>query len=284
LKRVTTTSFDRVHALIRNPEYLRDLDYLKNPPRLAPEEVDDRITKEIRVGPHEERLKQFLNKYQLHVPLDPKWVKKIPKELLENLALFTDEFAARIIPHNHSKMINLGTIVVDGKEGSFSKHDLSPNLRDGRYLTLEIDLRQNKEIIMAKVETIIDLFRKYSPRKSTRDTESRKIDKFRVWDEYLSIKNFSKIAEKYNKKEPTVRKAYYRAFELIMGEKYDFNKHNRQVIERTQLSKTCDVCEFHSTCDTLCPDVLGFVDQDYTSRKELLYKGKTKEDFLNSEK
>jgi radical SAM protein with 4Fe4S-binding SPASM domain len=54
-----------------------------------------------------------------------------------------------------------------------------------------------------------------------------------------------------------------------MGEKYNPEKHDRKQIKKEQLAKTCDKCESSSTCTTPCPDVLGYVDQDYASRREV---------------
>jgi len=261
--RVTTTAYDRVQALIRNPGYLKNLHELTGgrPGKIHPGMggCGDRMG---------ELYKKFLTKYKITIPLYPS-IKNWPRELIEGYALFTDDDIARVIPYNKKrKIVDAGVIIDGGEEILIRKSDISPHLRDGKYLCMELNLEGNKETVLAKVENLIDVYQRHVHRKVTRDTPSRKIDKFEVWDEYMVTRNFSKIAKKRKVKVSTLRAAYYRAFELIMGEKYDPSRHNRKLIKKEQLAITCDTCNSRQTCETLCPVVLAYCDQDYAAQKE----------------
>lgn len=261
--RTTTTTNDRVQALIRNPEYLKDLHALQDIRRVK----DDSETRHEQKS-YREKYNELITRYKITVPLDPEWVKKYSKETIESAALFTDDYIAKVIPQNEARMVDVGTRIEDGKEILTGRWDIGPHLRDGKYLLVELNLEEKKERILAKLESLIHLYRRHYAREVARDTESRKIDKFLVWDEYLSTRNFSQLARKHKVKVNTVRASYYRAFESIMGQEYDPNKHNRKIVKKEQLAITCDICKSRSKCKTLCPAVFAYADQDYVGQKE----------------
>lgn len=225
-KRITTTTIDRLKALVRNPQYLKDLKEL---------EADE-----------------FCLKYGLYTPVKPELLERNEPELLEYCQIFRD-FITKVIPAE-DKVITTGHPVFE--------LDFSPHLEDGRYLTLKIDLLQDKKDIIATIKSDMEFYSRYIKKEQTRDTGSRTIDRFLVWDEYRTLRKFSKIAEKYQVREATVRKAYYRAFELIMGEPYDMERHNRKNLTKEQLIKTCEICPEYKSCNVPCPDILPFIEQD----------------------
>ncbi|MBW1953011.1 MAG: hypothetical protein JRI66_08005, partial [Deltaproteobacteria bacterium] len=69
----------------------------------------------------------------------------------------------------------------------------------------------------------------------------------------------------------TIRKAYYRAFGLVYGEKYDPDKHNPKKLP-PRLTKTCSICPERENCTTLCADVMEYVSQDERYLREKLPK------------
>ena len=112
--RVTTTTDDRVQALIRNPEYLKDLNELTGT-------KTGKMNSGMAGGAKAfvERYNKFLAKNKITVPLYPEWVKKYPKETIETAVLFTDDFVANVIPHDEPRS----------------------DLRDGKYLKVEINIK-----------------------------------------------------------------------------------------------------------------------------------------------
>lgn len=237
-KRITTTTIGRLKALVRNPQYLKDLKEL---------EADE-----------------FCLKYGLHTPVKPELLERNEPEMLEYCQIFRD-FITKVIPAE-DKVITKEHPVYDKhfKETIIDfEHDFSPHLEDGRYLTLKIDLLQDKKDIMTTIKSDMEFYLRYINKDQTRDTESRTIDRFLVWDEYKTLRNFAKIARKHKVNKATVRKAYYRAFELIMGEPYDPERHNRKNLTKEQLSKTCEICpEYNKPCNDPCPDLLSLIEPE----------------------
>lgn len=244
-KRITTTTIDRLRALVRNPQYLKGLKELE-------EGTYDVIKRE-----------EFCLKYGIYTPIKPELLERNAPEMLEYCQIFRD-FITKVIPAD-DKVITTEHPVYskDFKETIIDfEHDFSPHLEDNRYLTLKIDLLQDKKDIMAAIKSDMEFYGKYVKKEQTRDTESRTIDRFLVWDEYKTSRKFSKIAKKHKVNKATVRKAYYRAFELIMGETYDPERHNKKNLTKEQLSKTCEICPEYKLCNDPCPDVLSFIEQD----------------------
>ena len=68
-------------------------------------------------------------------------------------------------------------------------------------------------------------------------------------------------------KVSTAIKAYYRAFELVHGEKFDPDKHNLGKIP-IELKNTCTNCPEYSTCEVPCPEVLEYANQDQRYQRE----------------
>ena len=245
----TFTRYERVQGLIRNPQYLED--YNKT------------IKGRFNINDRDE----FLQKYGIGIPLDPEIWRTADPKYIGNAAVFEDDdWIIRPIAEKPSKIINL----IETKAGFTGKWDISPHLRDGRYLVVEIDLKAKKKQPLKKLEDYLDLYGRRVLKPSYRDKPDKKVEKFHIWDLYKKIKNFSKISKRINQKETTIRKAYLRAFEIIMGEKYDPMIHNRKSLSIHELSITCDKCSNRNTCDTLCPEVLAYANQDRGSSRGII--------------
>jgi hypothetical protein len=64
------------------------------------------------------------------------------------------------------------------------------------------------------------------------------------------------------KNSATVKKQFYRSFELIYSKKFNPNDYQKPEIKAEYLKRECSTCLEYSTCKDLCPDVLSYADQD----------------------
>ena len=157
-----------------------------------------------------------------------------------------------------------------------------PVFKNGDELIIKIELRADKEVILNKIIEQLDNYLSFIPRNKTRITPDRKVDKWEVFDMYNQTKSFYKIAKKLQARAAsnkriyrnfgiaietppkldvsTIRKAYYRAFELVYEEKFDPEKHKLEKLT-VELRRSCDKCPEQSTCEALCPQVLEYADQ-----------------------
>jgi hypothetical protein len=164
-----------------------------------------------------------------------------------------------------------------------------PVFKNGDDLILKIDLKADSEIILKDLIECLKYYQYFIKRNKSRMTIDRKVDKWEVCDAYKETKAFKKVVHKLNtraanyvrflndigitEKAPpkldvsTVRKAYYRAFELVHGEKYDPEKHKPEKLP-IKLRRTCDKCPEYSTCNVLCPEVLEYAVQDEKYQRE----------------
>jgi hypothetical protein len=240
--------YDRVQALIRNPEFLRDYN------AMTPEE------------------KEYFIAYEL-TGKTPEQLKKLPPEYFWDEDFFHDFIVSQIGGRNEVKF---------DKNRSQDKDYISwymrQFLREERYLHLELDLKAKKRDLLERVGMYIDKYLPYIDKPKTRNKPEKYTNKFAIWDMYKKDISFAKVAKQLKQKETTVRKAYFRAFELIMGEPYDPLKHNRKAISKDELKRTCDTCTERLTCKVLCPDVVAYANQDYGSRLGRFVKDKEFED------
>lgn len=91
-----------------------------------------------------------------------------------------------------------------------------------------------------------------------------------VWSLRKQRKSFSEISDSLCITIDAAKKSFYRAYELTQGKRYDpeFLRKEIWCVKKTDIKKTCDNCLVRATCDTLCPDVLRYVDQDNTPLRE----------------
>lgn len=83
-----------------------------------------------------------------------------------------------------------------------------------------------------------------------------------VWDLRAQRKTFPDIQKTTGIDKNTVKKKFYRAYELIYRKKYNPADYEHPPIREKYIKRHCRTCEQRPTCKELCPDVIGYVDQD----------------------
>jgi hypothetical protein len=224
-KKIPISNYDRVQALLRIPEYLKDL-------------------KDIKKGFNRDKLKKFRSKYHLSGPIiDFEFVKKYTPQRLERISIFTDEQITIVKPHQRGKFIKkMVTFREEDGQKEVLIYDRSPFLRGKRYLTIEIDLKKSKTKLLGKIKYYIDDYGKYVDRQETRYKESG----YSPWEVYKLYKDekltFSEIARQlsgregnpsYNEKLMAEFKKVKRAFEKAC----DIINQVRKDIELTKTNK-----------------------------------------------
>lgn len=142
------------------------------------------------------------------------------------------------------------------------------------YLHVRIKPDAPKKLIHHFIDEILECYPtplpKMDPRKKTRFRDE-KLKALEVWEHRRLRKSFPEIAKEMKIEEDTARKAFYTAYKMMYGKKYDPAKYEKPEIKKEYLKRTCEPCDKHpdngGTCDTLCPDVLEFVDQDTTYQR-----------------
>jgi hypothetical protein len=151
-----------------------------------------------------------------------------------------------------------------------------------------ISFRGAGQLVNKYIE-LLKYYQSFLPKNMSRIAQERMVDKWDVWDAYNETKSFEKAVDKLNAraanfvrvlagfgvsakappkiKVDTARKAYYRAFALVHGEKFGPDKHKPGKLP-IPLRRKCDECQEQATCGTLCPEVLNFVDQDQRYQRE----------------
>jgi hypothetical protein len=166
-----------------------------------------------------------------------------------------------------------------------------PIFNNGDELVIKIHIRADKEIIINNFIETLQYYQSFISKNNSRMTPDRKVDKWEVWDAYNETKSFKKAVEKLNERASrhvkvlkefgftpvplqklnvtTIRKAYYRAFELIYGVKFDPVVHKPEKLP-IKLKRTCDKCPERATCEALCPNALEYAAQDEKYQRETL--------------
>lgn len=135
----------------------------------------------------------------------------------------------------------------------------NPSLCFDRLL-LGINLNRSKEDILSEVERVLDI---HLPDRKTRLSWLKKWALYiQVWDERKKRKGFPEIARELGTKEATVKKRFYRAYEIIYNKPYNPADYEKPEIKKEYLKRTCETCQEKLTCKNLCPDVIEFVEQD----------------------
>jgi hypothetical protein len=204
--------YERVQALIRNPRYLKDLEEATS--IINPE------GRQVKYFSHEKQ-KALLKKYGLGIILDPKIWKELSPKSIESAAIFLDDWTVNVIHPDNLKRTA----------------DDSVHIEDQDVLTIQLNLLAPKERLLKKVKEYISSYDDAN-RSKKRITEERKVDKFKVYDEYKIIKSFEKVAKKFHQDKSTVRKAYYRAVRAIEG----FGL----------FAIICSLCKLRSSCAEPC--------------------------------
>lgn len=153
-------------------------------------------------------------------------------------------------------------------------------------LRISVDMRANDKDIYYELSQKIKGWRE--ARKVKRFNIRDPVEKFglyaRVWDFRKGHErlNFRQIAKKMGSNMQTTKMRFYKAFELIYGEKYDPERFlkERNNIPKESLKKTCDNCQERSTCRILCPDVIPFVEAETRKQRE---KQTPNHDFISDQ-
>jgi hypothetical protein len=244
-----------------------------------------------------EKAEELCKKYEITRLIHPA-DKNIPKDWLGGEFIEEKEIVEVIYPTEYRYLSE-----DELKRGIRPRYLPIPVFMRGNELIIKIDLNADKEVIVEKITEQLNYFHYFIPRNKSRMTPDRKIDKWEVYDTYNQMKSFEKTAHKINERASayarflnrfgitvetpkklnisTVRKAYYRAFELVYGEKFDPNKHKPEKLP-VKLRRTCDKCPEYSTCKALCPEVLKYYLQDEEYQRETP-KPEQELDILSSE-
>jgi len=95
-------------------------------------------------------------------------------------------------------------------------------LEDGKYITLKINITQKDKHILESLKLYLDYYRQFTGKDSGRNHTAKETEfYYKVWDERLSLTSFSEIALKFGITAEAARKQFRKAYELILGEKYD---------------------------------------------------------------
>ncbi|OGP49562.1 MAG: hypothetical protein A2Y79_10965 [Deltaproteobacteria bacterium RBG_13_43_22] len=80
---------------------------------------------------------------------------------------------------------------------------------------------------------------------------------------FTERRTFGRISNELKMTEDSVKKRFFRAYEITQGLKYDIEK-NRElwIIRKCELENECGTCEIRDDCNDPCPDVLRFIEQD----------------------
>lgn len=160
----------------------------------------------------------------------------------------------------------------------------------GNHLVLKIDLTMGEDTIFNEVKSKINYYHYFIRNSKRRLSKDRLVNKWYVFDIYNETKSFRKTLNYILSKAKsevtflkslggdaeipkidisTVRKAYYRAFELVYGETYNPEKHTPKKLP-PNLTKKCSSCPEREVCDTMCPDIMEYVKQDEKYLREKL--------------
>jgi hypothetical protein len=138
-----------------------------------------------------------------------------------------------------------------------------PREKEQQTLFIGISLTATRDDLRANFEKLL---KRHVRPKTNRGDSKQAPEKWKshiiIWDlraeriPYTGIKSITGIAA------ATARKQFYRAYELIYGEKYNSATYLQPEIKKEYLKRHCNTCEVRLYCRDLCPDVLGYVNQD----------------------
>lgn len=232
-----------VNRLIRSPEYERDVNELHS--------IEDKRDQATDVTAFESLSKQADDKMDY---MDFRYNSYLSKETLEfllspeNEEILMDTFFSnpkhiiKIVPYKWPTKENPELKILD-KNG---------------YLTLKINPKEARIKVHYVIDSFLDI---YGTREDTRFRKER-IKAYHVWEERKLRKPFKQIAVELGITEPTAKKRYYKAYELLYEKKYAPAEFDKPEIKRAYLKRECNTCAEKLTCKDLCPDVIAFVEQD----------------------
>lgn len=272
------SSFDTYQALRRKPSYRADyLDFLF---WCRENNIDE--TKYLNHPEATKKAEELCKKYSITCLFNPS--ENIPEHWGSAFFINKNEVVEVIYPSEYKNLTE-----DEFKREKRPRFLTIPVFKNGDDLIVKIDLKADNEIILKDFIKCLKYYQYFIKTNKSRMALDRKVDKWEVWDAYNQTKTFKKVVHKLNnlaanyvrilndmginEKAPpkldisTVRKAYYRAFELVHGEKFDPEKHKPEKLP-IKLKRTCDKCPEYSTCKALCPEVLEYAEQDKKYQRE----------------
>lgn len=148
------------------------------------------------------------------------------------------------------------------------------------YLHLRIKPDAPKDLIHYFIDKTLECYSNYplpkeDPWKKER-FRAEKITALEVWEHRRLQKSFPEIARTLKIKKDAARKMFYVAYEHLYGKKYDPAEYEKPEIKKKYLKRSCESCNENpdndGTCTDLCPDVIEFVNQNTSYRRESLTK------------
>lgn len=232
---------------------------------------------------------QTLKKFKLRMLLDPDAVYPANSKLFSETLVLEGTPAVEIISKGSKKLEDM---LVAHEADSWETIDQLPDnwevldavdiwLKDGRYLTLQIDVTRTKREISKIISTILDMIKT----KWGRSHFEKRLKYYKVFDmrEKLPPEPYEKIAfelypeeAKDNLKRAVnkVTKERTMAARLILGEDYDPEKFKKREIMIEDLLKKCSTCPNHpdrgGTCSKLCPEIEAYLKQGEAYQRETL--------------
>lgn len=271
--------YDKFQALKRNPSYKAD--YLKFKKWCRERGINP---KDYHNHPEAaEKAERLCKKYGIWYLFSPG--TKLPRHLGGDYFINEDEVVNVIYPNKYR-----GLSSEEIRNGKRYKYLPIPVFDQGEFLILKINLTKNKEHIVKETIEKINYYHYFSKENNKRLSVDKLVNKWYVFDIYNETKNFQKTLEILLSKArsevgflkslgiearvpdinvSTVRKAYYRAFELVFGEAYNPEKHSPKHLP-PDLTKRCSDCAERETCTVLCLDVIEYINQDEKYLREKL--------------
>lgn len=172
----------------------------------------------------------------------------------ENKRPNSNDFTNYLIQESHKMVCPVSQ--VDNRKKGFVYFRINPNI--------------SREIIHYLIDMHLNNNALPEPQKPKVRFRGERIQALQVWEERRLRKPFNQIAKELGIKEPAAKKAFYKAYELIYGKKYDPADYEKPDIKKEYNKRVCDTCTERPTCNNICPDVSNFVEQDTSYLRELL--------------
>ena len=176
------STYDRIQALVRKPKYLRGLKKLKSTSGMMRVEAEEK----------------FCRKYKLTMAVTEEFAQKYSREQLGDAMLFVDvDPIVTVKPAGPFEPVTRHLKVRGEKQKVRIADPRTHILRDGRFLTLEIDLKRKFEDIAKRMKEWVRLYKKVVDADVSHNKESE-YDPWEIYD--LHKKQGLSLAEIARKK------------------------------------------------------------------------------------
>lgn len=227
----------QIKKLLLNESYKQDI-----------EELSNIIKKDKGTGDWIKKFIEFRRKYSIFYPYSIERLQEVKEALIKGDGEKLKGLAFRYYPP-----IRLVP---------YKKHGRPNDINPFGYLTFEIKPDTPRYIIHYGIDKLLDYHQGLNQKDIKKRFRKESISTLQVWEERRSRKSFNQIAKELSIKEPTAKKRFYKAYELLYGKKYNPDYYEKPEIKKAYLKKECSTCKERETCKELCPDVIAFVEQD----------------------